>query len=416
MAVIYVDGLLGNDGNSGLSPGLAKATISGSRAAYTGGQDLVLVRPMVYPEPNITWNAVNDDNVLIRNNPAFAGVPIIDFVERLDYLTAANATNAYWSVSRSTKFLNLEFRNMAATACAIKGNHADHWVLHCVFHSQNVAITGIGLGSPDETTGNTILVRNCSFYNLVNPFRLRTGSVINNCYAKTFTAFNPLAGATQDYNAYLANAEANGINTATTDPGFRQAAALDFRLDPFTIPADYVTYMNAGLDGGRIGAFGRGGIYYHNGIPQLRYFTADPTPGAGNPNPSWENEGPAGTNTYLDGTPGNVIEDPTTKELILDATGSPTGGRVRSPVFDTGVGSNRIESLVLAGFEDLSGGAAFDTDVTLPQRIEYRSSAIAFLIGAATPAWIPVARGAFINRTHRFHQVRIEYQAVHTNL
>ena len=54
------------------------------------------------------------------------------------------------------------------------------------------------------------------------------------------------AAGTGDHNAYPGNTEVNGIDTNVTDPGFVDAANEDFRLDPVTVPADYVTFMSAG--------------------------------------------------------------------------------------------------------------------------------------------------------------------------
>jgi hypothetical protein len=420
MAIIYVDGVEGSDSNDGSTRALAKASISGARAALTAGVDIVLIRPTIYLEGNITFNAANDETTLFRNDTFYPGVVIIDFEERLDYQSGGFANNAYFQTTRSTTFLNLHFRNMASGACAIRGSHSAWWMLHCVFYSQNASPTGFGIGSVNTTNDMEVKCRNCSFYNLGSyaVFCQGTNSIFYNNYAPTLSVFNGDSGSTVDYNAYIGNSETNGFNTSTTDPGFRDVAQLDFRLDPTSIVADYEAFMQGGISGGRVGAFGKNGIYYFNQIPQLRFLTPDPTTAGGNPNLTWENEGPGGTNTYTDGTPGDIVEDGATFALKIDlgATPAATGGRVRSDVYDLGAtGNPAFVNAVFSAFQDGPGGALIDTDTTLPQKIEYRSSPSSFAKGDVSPSWIEFETKESFSVTDRFIQFRVEFRTDHTN-
>jgi hypothetical protein len=418
MAVIYVDGINGDDVNSGLV-GFPKKTISGANAVLTGSQDLVIIEPGVYPEPDFTSNSSNGSTSLFMKNPAAPGLVIVDFENRAGTLACENGL-CNWRINYALKFLNIHFRNpFANDAHSLVGGEGGARFYHCVFYQRDgAANTGRGM-SGINSTGDNMWAYNCSFYNLgIGVYSLSRNNMRNNYFNSVASPFTAAAG-TGDHNAYPGNTEVNGIDTNVTDPGFVDAANEDFRLDPVTVPANYVTFMSAGRDEDRIGAFGYGGLYYRYDTPPLKFLSADPTPAAGNPQLSWENEGPAGTGTYTDpGVTGDVIEDPGTGELILDLATTPaaTGGRVRSDVFDTGaLGTNRLESIAVGRFDDLPGGAAVDLDTTLPQQIEYRSSGTSFLKGDVSPSWVAISPGTHLNQAHRYHQIRIVLRTDHTN-
>jgi hypothetical protein len=420
MAVVYVDALEGDDGNTGANRGSgatgAKATLAGARAALTAGADLILVRPALYLEGNITWNATNDNNTVVRNDPFYPGMPIFDYEFRTNYLTGTFATNAYMAVSRSVKFFNLHFRDMASNAAPMKLENSGGWVIHCVFEYRGGGNGGTGVGTFNATNANPFNVYNCTFINISTPTNGEgTSAITRNCYAPQSTVINAdnTGPPVKQYNAYSGNAEATGIDSDVTDPGMRDVGARDFRLDPVTTPAAYQTYMSSGYNGGRIGAFGQGGIYYNNQIAQFKFFSATPDFASGNPNPAWENDP-----TYTDGTPGTIIEDGATGALKIDlgATPAATGGRARSDVFDLGTsGSPTFVSATFSAFEDGPSGALIDTNTTLPQHFEYRSSATAFAKGDGSPTWNTIQKTDALSVTDRYVQFRVTFITNHTN-
>jgi hypothetical protein len=359
---------------------------------------------------------VNDNDVLIRNDPLYSGLPIIDFQERLDSMTGTFADLTYWLLFTSTKFYGLHFRNMAPGRCVMRGSNPDWWVIHCVFYSQNGSPTGFGIGSNNFTNDMNVNIRNCTAQNLEKLCNCQgPGSLIYNNYAPDSTAFNTDTGATEDHNAYAGNTEPNGIDSGVTDPGFKSVGTLDFRLDETAVAA-YQTYMTSGLDGDRISAMARGGTYYSAAIPQFRFLTPDPS--SNNPNLAWENEGPNGTNTYTEGNPGDIIEDGATSQIKIDlaANDTATGGRIRSDVFDVGTaGTPTFVQAAFAAFEDGASGALIDTETTLPQKFEYRSSGTVFLKGDVSPAWIEIEQQDSFNVMDRYIQFRVEFRTDHTN-
>lgn len=418
MAIIYVDGIAGNDSNDGLTRPTAKATLAGSRAAYTAGNDIVLVRPTIYLEGNISFTASNDDNVLVRNDPFYSGMPIFDFEFRADYLTGTFATNAYFAVSRAMKWFNIHFRDMRSDAAPMKLESSDGWVIHCVFEYRGGGTSGAGVGTWNASNGNPFNVYNCTFLNITTPTNGEgTSAITRNCYAPQSTTMNPdPTGPPVVENCAYIGGTGDDYDTTVVDPGLRDINSLDFRLDPTTVPADYNTFMTGGYNGGRIGAFGRSGFYYNNQIPQFRFLSPDPL--SGNPNLAWENEGPNGTNTYTDGTPGDIIEDAATDELKIDLVTTPlaTGGRVRSGVFDLGTAGNPVfTSAVFSAFEDGPSGALIDTNTTLPQKFEYRTSATSFAAGDVSPAWVEMDATDVIGSTDRYIQFRVTFRTDHTN-
>lgn len=407
--VVYVDKENGDNGNDGLSWVNAKSTILGARAATVSG-DLVLIKPNTYLEADVTWSSSNDDLVVYMPDPDSAGLVIVDF-QNVDI-----AQHWYFNPGNPI-FVNILFRNPGtATTTYFFQNRTTTRPLfyHCVFANEygtNGARVMHGSGSFSQR----MLAINCTFYNLYEGAGIAGEGPVYNCYFVDVTT--PISGGgVHDYNAYSGNAEANGIDTDSVDPGLRSPSTVDYRLDPNTTPSDFDTFMTSGLSGDRIGAFGKGGLYYNSSIPSLRFLSADPSPASGNPLPSWINEGPNGSNTYTTGTPGDIIENASTYELEIDLATTPgaTGGRVLSPVFDLGTAITNLDNIAYSSFEDLGGGAAIDTDTSLPQKIEYRSSDSSFTTYAGSPSWTEVTKGDDINVAHRYIQVRIEFQTGHS--
>ena len=56
-----------------------------------------------------------------------------------------------------------------------------------------------------------------------------------------------------------------------------------------------------------------------------------------------------------------------------------------------------------------------DTDTTLPQEFEYRTSNVAFLAGDGAPAWSTVYNDDTLANTDRYLQLRITFRTDHTN-
>lgn len=410
---VYVDGASGDNGNDGLSWATAKGTILGARAVTASG-DRVIIAPGVYPETKAFFSSSNDSGVCYMADPTKNGVVIVDFENSSDINPAYGFTYtiaSHWRTDKTVKFVNINFRNpYTNTACLVSQGGLEAY--HCTFYQRDGSDnTGVGIATYWSASAS-IIVKNCSFYNLDEAWYRFTGP-IRNCYIVDTTTAQ-YGCSDMNYNAYPGNSEVNGINTSTgANPGFRDADNEDFRIDPGTYPADFATFMNGGEYGERIAAFGKGGIYYNAYVPQLRMLSPDPS--SGNPQVAWENEGPNGTNTYTDGTPGDMIEDGSTSELKLDLTNSPTGGRARSDVIYLGDGSITIGPITIGAFEDVANGAAIDTDTSLPQKIEYRSSASSFAKGDASPSWIEVSRGTYLSVTgHSYLQWRVEVRTDHS--
>jgi hypothetical protein len=405
----YVNGTTGDDLDDGLTPGTAKQTILGARNALTGG-DLVVIDPGVYPELDSSWTTAARDGAMYMANPLKPGNVIVDF-QNVEH------PNHWYFDNEEPVFLGLHFRNpgILSTSHLVVGRTTTKAkFLHCVFYNQfgtqqGRAVNGSGSFSPQ------FHFQNCLFYNFDEGLYANYQPTLNyNNYIVNCTT--PVVGAV-NYNAFVGGTGTN-INTASVDPGLRDPANLDFRLDPTTVPADYQAFMTGGQQGDRIGPMAMGGFFYHPAYPQLRFLTPDPLPAAGNPQPSWENEGPAGSSSYTDGTPGNIIEDAITGALKIDLATTPgaTGGRVRSGVIDMGVdGSKEFVSAAIRAFNDGPLGAMIDTNTTLPQEFEYRTSNTVFLAGDGAPAWSTVYNDDTLANTDRYLQLRITFRTDHTN-
>lgn len=424
---VYVNSITGNNAWDGLSPTFVtgtngpKRSILGARAATATG-DLVLIAPGIYHEGPAYWNSVNDSYVLYRRDPYLPGRVIIDFEGRGDGQAGGfQGVPTQWvfpDYTFWTGFLDIHFRNpyqgdhamLAARASALR-------VFHCCFYQRDgVAGSGMAISHYDGIGWGAGEFHNNTFYNMNWGLYGLVGKRRNNYFVSVSNVM--YASGDRDYNAYPGNAEANGINTSTgANPGLTDPAADDLSLDPVTTPADWATFMTSGELGGQIGAVSNGAWYYNPAIPQLRYLSAAPTPAQGNPQLAWENEGPNGTNTYTDGTPGDIIEDGTTLEPIIDLATTPaaTGGRIRSEVIDLGSTAPFLRSITFTGFQDLPGGAALDIDTTLPLQQEYRTSATSFAKGDVSPTWTAFATGANLNLSNQYVQFRITFRTDHTN-
>ena len=408
----YVDGINGDDGNNGTTWVLAKKTIIAARGVAAAG-DLVLIAPGVYPETYVAWDS-GDSGTLYMADPTKAGVVIVDFLN----VPAANPLYGHWYFNTVAypRFMNIIFRNPGSAASDmffVNWTTGTATFIHCVFHNQYGTRVGrviTGSGTASERAN----FYNCSFYNLDEGISHGSAGVAYNNYVENCNVAKSGHG---DYNAYPGNTETNGIDTDVTNPGFRDAAGVDFRLDPDTTPADYAAFMTGGLFGDRIGAFGKGGYYYNPAYPQLRYVAPAPTVAQGNPQPSWENEGPNGTNTYTAGTPGDVIEDTTSFEPKLDLTpGGITGGRILSGVFNISNAVALLQAIAFSRAEFPSEGAIIDTNTTLPKKVEYRSQVASFLKDAGTPTWTEFTSGDDLSISgHYYFQLRITFQTAHTN-
>lgn len=409
---VYVDGINGDNLNDGLTLVTAKQTILGARSVTAAG-DTVLISPGVYLEGDVTWGSAGDVGTLYIPNPDLPGMVIVDFQDVVGTLSGY-----HWNIATPVLFRNIIFRNSGPTGffgCS-GDNSAYPWFRHCVFANPGTQ-RGVALTS---FFASRINIENCTFYNLSTGFLSfndnNGASFVYNCYfndvATPFNGFN--VGIPRDYNAYSGNPEANGIDTDVTDPGLRDAPAGDYRLDPVTDPAAFETFMVSSRFGGRLAAFGKGGLSVEYLVPQLR--SLNPTALA-NPNPLWENEGPNGTNTYLDGTPGDIIENLATFELEIDLATTPgaTGGRIRSPVFDLGASSPLLTSVAFQSFQDIINGSALDIDTTLPQQWEWRGSNSVFAAGDVSPSWNASDFGVNLSQSFRYIQIRITFVRNHTN-
>jgi hypothetical protein len=80
-----------------------------------------------------------------------------------------------------------------------------------------------------------------------------------------------------------------------------------------------------------------------------------------------------------------------------------------------GTTSPTLVAAAFGAYEDVAGGAAIDTDTTLPQKVEYRSSNTSFAKGDGTPSWVEFSKGDYLNQNHTYFQVRVEFRTDHTN-
>lgn len=392
--VVYVNGGTGSDANSGLTPALAKATIVGARAATATG-DRVSIAAGVYLEIDASFTSANDINVVYMHDGS--GPVIVDFANRA-------TAGQHWFLDKAVRFIGIQFRNPGtSTYCISSFSVAANVVaVNCVFYQKaGAANTGRGV--------ERLFVYNCSFHNL---------SIGVGVSSTTFSSYmllctTPFSGSQseREYNALPSNTETYGINITTgANPGFRDPASDDFRLDPSDI-ADFQTFMAGGRYRGRIGATGTYGPYYNSLYAQTRMITPDPTPGAF---ASWEDDP-----SYVSaGTLGAVVQDATTGELQfnLSATPTATDGRLRSDVYAAPSGKVfRFTGSSFDRFEDRPGGAVLDTNVALPAHWEYRSSNDAFLKSDVFPVWVAVAQTSVLNILRRYVQFRVTLRSDHPN-
>lgn len=411
----YVNGITGDNAWDGTSPTFVsgttgpKRTIVGARAVTAAG-DLVLIAPGVYLEPNQAWTAATDYQVLYRRDPFKPGKVIVDFENRSPS-GGGNGFAYHWYLDRGW-MMDIHFRNPYPGAALIASGYNDTRLVNCVLYDRDGG-TNVGHGLTRYNSTNPIVILNCSFYNLNVGTYWNGGSAYNNYFVNVTAPFSSFLGG-HDYNAFAGNTEAFGVNTSTgASPGFTDAPNEDFTIDSVTTPADWATFQISGLQKACIGAWGNGGFYYTPDMPQLYFFSHDPTYANGNPQPAWEND-----STYADGTPGTIIPDPITGEPIIDLATTPaaTGGRCMTDVIDMGSTSTLIKSISYSGFEDPINGAAFDINNTTPFAEEYRSAITSFAKGDGSPSWIAYERGDDIGVTgHRYVQLRLTLRTDHTN-
>lgn len=370
------------------------------------------------------FEAATDTNVTYASDGT--GEVIVDFQNLTPLVDGFSGICAYWRFEVAVNFVGISFRNFVSHTIAggSTGPTARNCYLffetrstvgpygrlmNCVFYQRD------GLANSGRVVRN-FNVENCSFYNLVEGINLSftTGTLeaFGNYFKSVTTPFAGTAPTSKNYNAYPANTgEANGLNTssANTDVGFRGIAADDFRLDPTTDAVAWNKYLTLGRFGGRIGATGKGGPFYRYEIAALRMITTVPASAW----TAWAND-----SSYTSGgVLGTVIQDSSTGELKIDLVAVPTAtaARARSGVFDLGASSPNLATVSVGRQEALASGSALDTNTTLPQKWEYRSSNTSFALGDASPSWNEIEDDAYINVSHRYAQFRITFVTNHTN-
>ena len=440
--LVYVNWRTGDDANDGLSSGNAKRTILAARAATaaatastSASPDLVLIAPGVYFESaqrtngnaaNVSlFEAATDTNVTYASDGT--GEVIVDFQNQVPFVDGFSGICAYWRFEVAVNFVGISFRNFVSHAIAGGSSGPTTRsayvfydtrttagpfgrLMNCVFYQRD------GLANSGRVARN-FNAENCSFYNLIEGIALSftTGTIeaFGNYFKSVTTPFSGTAPTSKNYNAYPGNTgEANGLNTssANTDVGFRDAANDDLRLDPVTDTVAWNKYLTLGRYGGRIGATGKGGPFYRYEIASLRMITTVPASAW----IAWAND-----SSYTSGgVLGTVIQDATTGELKIDLVSVPTAtdARARSGVYDLGAGgSPNLATVSVGRQETLSAGSALDTNTTLPQKWEYRSSNTSFALGDASPSWTEIEDDAYINVSHRYAQFRVTFVTNHTN-
>lgn len=401
--VLYWDIINGNDANDGLDITTPKRTLAGVYAIAANG-DRIIVAPGVYPTSVLGGTLGFSISKTIMLTPQKSGIAIFDFEGSLP-------TTQHLALTVSCIIRGIHFRNMGVGKYALGRTGGTPVIIDCVFYQRDgAANTGRGVNGIASATK----VENCSFYNL----EIGCTSVEGyNNYFKTVTT--PFSGTnTKDYNAFPGNTETNGINTSTgIDPGFRDAAAEDFRLD-LDATGYAEEYMLEGQFTGSIGAPGAPGPWWDARFPQSRWMTPDPVTDDGMPG-VWTNdaayEDPAGA-----AFTGEIVEDTGDFEPIIDLASTPAAlsGRLLSPVLDWGTSGTVLEYFPFARFEDLPAGAAIDTDDALPQKAEYRQSSTAFLYDdpeSTDLQWVEFEMHEKIDLSERYQQFRITFQVNHTN-
>lgn len=393
---VFMDIVTGDDANDGLSLGAAVRTFARANTIAATG-DIILIGGGVYPSTvvGVPQNLNTTSCVWMARGNA-------DVI--LDWEGVSGALQ--WG--SGCTIVNLKFRNVAPLEFFnVAGSPT---FIGCVFYQRDgAANTGRGIKNAHG--------RHCTFYNLeVGHDRTTSTFTCKSCYFENVTT--PLSAPnTNDYNAYPGNTETNGLDTddPNTNPGFVDAAAEDFRLDPTdTIALD--KFRTLGEFGGQIGAPGTAGPVYSNAIPQLRWIGASPAPVAGQFD-SWVNDpnysDPGGT-----GTTGVIVEDAGTFEPVVDLADNPAAesGRLLGPVWDFGSAPHSMDTFAFSKFIDGAAGALFDTNTSLPDEIEYRASNTIFSQTDIAPAtWVTFQSGDQLDITEQYVQVALTYQTVHPN-
>jgi hypothetical protein len=410
MAVYYLDGTTGDDALDGTSRANACATLN-SLLGKTGwsANDIIYIRPGRYFQSELNMTSNYADNLTLDVDKFYPGKVVFDFQK-----AASTLGDHYLRCGfSSTKWLNIHFTGMAAGKAAIKytsvGNTAPV-IKNCVFYNQGT-IEGHGCRTDDSA-----FFKGCTFYNLSDGIVGWVNTRVEDCYFNSISN-NPIPtnASVHDYNAYNGNTETNGIDTAVTDPGFTDAANDDFTLDSVTNNAAYLAYVRGGKQGYRIGATGGVAYLFDESFPTCKFFSPTPTIAEGNQTISWVNEGPNGTNEYTAGTPADVILVGSGLQIDLATTPAATGGRIRTPVLTLqSSGSPSFLTSTLGAIEDPAAGYAIDNNTSLPQTIEYRTSATSFLETDTLPAWNTLEKGVIVNSSDLYYQLRIELRTDHT--
>lgn len=390
----YMDPVNGLDTNSGASLALAKRTLAGLDAIVVTGDLCLISAGVIALGPGVTllssgWHYTwlvpygNGDVVLDGENQ-----PI--------------SASGHLNTARYACFYGLKFRNPYPGKYCLAMNDLGT-AMNCVLYQRDgSANTGRGI--------NGGKIENCSFYNLQQA--LNSNATAYNNYLKSVTTPNIVG--THDYNAFSGNTEPFGIDTddANRDPGFEDASAEDFRLDQTTDVTAFEYFMTNGWQSGSVGAYGVPGRFYDPRFLPFRFMTPNPSAGWLTTQ-DWIND-----SGYTDpgGQTGAIIEDPTSKELVIDLATYPSANsaRVLSPVWDFGSATHSLISFINQKYEDLPAGAAIDTDTTLPCKFEYRTSATTFSQTAATPAWTEMESGDVLNDGNRYKQTRETFRTNHS--
>lgn len=402
--LVYWDIINGDDGNDGLTIGAPVRTMGAAQTAAANG-DRVIIAPGVYPVSVLGGGAKFQFSKNLMWTPQQKGTVIFDFENTLP------VTGHLESLS-NVQMRGIQFRNPGVGRWVIFRSLGTLHMIDCVFYQRDgAANTGMGVSGDRTFT----FIENCTFFNLLTG--IGNGSFFNS-YFKDVTNIWTVT-VTSDFNAYSGNVEANGldIDDPNTDPGFIDSAAEDFRLDP-TDTVAIAKFRTLGQFGSSIGAVGAPGPWWDARFAQSRWMVPDPTPGSGM-HGVWINDA-----AYVDpvgGAPatGEIVEDTGDFEPIVDLASTPAAlsGRALGPVFDWGTSQVELNNFSLARFDDLPAGAVIDTDLALPQKMEYRQSSSSF--AATDPpstdlVWVEFEFEDQLDLTLRYQQFAITFQIDHT--
>lgn len=398
----------GDDANDGLTITTAVRTLTRALAVAVNG-DRILCAAGTYPRSVLLASEVSlfiGKNVQIT--PHKRGRVTWDFEQFLVVGTGYIESNV------TVQIVGIQMRNIHPSRWAfsvVAGTPAIHLIDCVVYQESGAANTGAGFNG--TTTGVT--VENCSFYNL--NLAVAT-SQVRNCYFVDCTT--EMSGCSSNYNAFPGNTEVNGIDTddANSDPGFRDVAGRDFRLDPASDPAAFELFMTSGENMNMIGSTGAHGPWWDPRFGPSRYLSPTVTPDDGMVG-SWANdanyEDPGGPSLT-----GTIVEDTGDFEPIVDLDANPDAlsARMRSDVWDWGTSPVEFNTLALSRFIDGIAGSRIDSDRFLPDTFEYRADNATFDPDddeSAGPTWVEFQQFEDLVLTQRYQQFRLTFQLDHTN-